>query len=361
MKKVRVWQSGREIRNWTYLVIGQDRIEMALNEAVAGFARFLRNDMGVNISVSPTPAAGHKTSDGSFVDLKRRFEAFAKSKVQFVLVLLPSKDASLYNDVKKVGDVHTGIATVCVQQSMISKSRGQAGYFANVGLKVNLKFGGVNHRVEDKTQLVSKTMFVGYDVTHPTNLPSGASENAPSLVGLVSSTDEHLGQWPAVAWEQKSRSEKVGDDKGSDDKDNKLKKEDDNMFVENFKGRIKLWQVKNGRLPENIIIFRDGVSEGQFSMVINDELPHIRAACRALYPANGKQPPITLIVSVKRHQTRFYPTDRNHIHDRSKSPKEGTIVDRGVTNVRHWDFFLQAHASLQGTFTQTWLCILCIP
>jgi hypothetical protein len=53
-------------------------------------------------------------------------------------------------------------------------------------------------------------------------------------------------------------------------------------------------------------------------------------------------------VSVKRHQTRFYPTDRDHIHPRSKSPKEGTIVDRGVTNVRYWDFFLQAHASLQG-------------
>ncbi|KAL1845266.1 hypothetical protein VTK73DRAFT_779 [Phialemonium thermophilum] len=37
------------------------------------------------------------------------------------------------------------------------------------------------------------------------------------------------------------------------------------------------------------------------------------------------------------------------MHARSKSPKEGTVVDRGVTNVRYWDFFLQAHASLQGT------------
>ncbi|KAH6617949.1 ribonuclease H-like domain-containing protein [Chaetomium sp. MPI-SDFR-AT-0129] len=355
MKKVRVWQKGDEIKNWTYLVIHEQtgRLDMSPQEAVASFGRFLRNDMGVNMNMSPTPAAGYKTSDGSSADLKKRFEAFAKSKIQFVLVLLPSKDATLYNDVKKVGDVHTGIATVCVQQSMITKGKGQQGYFANVGLKVNLKFGGANHRVQDKTQLVSKTMFVGYDVTHPTNLPSGASDNAPSLVGLVSSLDENLAQWPAVAWEQKSRSEKVGDDKGKgsgDNDNNNLKKEDDNLFVENFKGRIRLWQRNNaGRLPDNIIIFRDGVSEGQFSMVINDELPHIRAACRAVYAANVKPPPITLIVSVKRHQTRFYPTDRNHMHPRSKSPKEGTIVDRGVTNVRHWDFFLQAHASLQGT------------
>jgi hypothetical protein len=27
----------------------------------------------------------------------------------------------------------------------------------------------------------------------------------------------------------------------------------------------------------------------------------------------------------------------------------GTIVDRGVTEARNWDFFLQAHAAIQGT------------
>ncbi len=30
-------------------------------------------------------------------------------------------------------------------------------------------------------------------------------------------------------------------------------------------------------------------------------------------------------------------TDPDHIHHRSKSLKEGTVVDRGVTNVRYWD------------------------
>lgn len=30
-------------------------------------------------------------------------------------------------------------------------------------------------------------------------------------------------------------------------------------------------------------------------------------------------------------------------------PKPGTVVDRGVTEARNWDFFLQSHAAIQGT------------
>ena len=35
--------------------------------------------------------------------------------------------------------------------------------------------------------------------------------------------------------------------------------------------------------------------------------------------------------------------------DRSGNTKPGTVVDRGVTEGKTWDFFLQAHAALQGT------------
>jgi len=124
----------------------------------------------------------------------------------------------------------------------------------------------------------------------------------------------------------------------------------DEKLIEAFKRRLRLWWDKNNKqLPQNILIYRDGVSEGQFKTVLDQELPHIRKACQDVYGTKFKQPRMTIVVSVKRHQTRFYPTDPNHIHQKSKSPKEGTVVDRGVTNVRYWDFFLQAHASLQGT------------
>jgi hypothetical protein len=122
----------------------------------------------------------------------------------------------------------------------------------------------------------------------------------------------------------------------------------DDKLVGALKRRLQHWCKKNKKHPENILIYRDGVSEGQFMTVLEQELPHIRQACREVCK-HSSQPRITILVSVKRHQTRFYPTNGRYIHNKSLSPKEGTVVDRGVTNVRYWDFFLQAHASPQGT------------
>jgi eukaryotic translation initiation factor 2C len=41
-----------------------------------------------------------------------------------------------------------------------------------------------------------------------------------------------------------------------------------------LKSRLRLWATKNkGTYPENILICRDGVSEGQYEIVLDQELP----------------------------------------------------------------------------------------
>ncbi|KAK4229434.1 ribonuclease H-like domain-containing protein [Podospora fimiseda] len=333
MRGVKVVKPGKPIK-WTCMEISRRNPRADQVKATAiEFVKFMANT-GINISRDPinVPVAYARQFDDK--ELTRIFQGYANLKTvpDLVIVFLGDQNAQVYNRVKRIGDVDFGIHTQCVQFDKIEKR--QAGYFANVGLKVNLKFGGNNHKLKDEHPLIKggKTMVVGYDVTHPTNLAPGVGDTAPSLVGLVASIDTVLNQWPGVAWQNPPRQEVL-----------------DEKLVDHFKSRLVLWRNNNqGRLPDNILIYRDGVSEGQFSMVIEKELPHIRRACQETYPGN-KQPRITVAVSVKRHQTRFYPTDPNHIHFRSKSPKEGTIVDRGVTSVRYWDFYLQAHASLQGT------------
>ena len=44
------------------------------------------------------------------------------------------------------------------------------------------------------------------------------------------------------------------------------------------------------------------------------------------------------------------------------NPKSGTVVDRGVTMEKGWDFFLQAHAALTGTVSIHFImsCLACI-
>jgi eukaryotic translation initiation factor 2C len=117
--------------------------------------------------------------------------------------------------------------------------------------------------------------------------------------------------------------------------------------------RLSLWKTrgKHASLPESLLIYRDGVSEGQYDIVIDTELPLIRKACADVYPATDTKkglPKITIIIVGKRHHTRFYPTKEADA-DRSGNPKNGTCVDRGVTEPRNWDFFIQAHTAIQGT------------
>ena len=340
MRSVKVAKSGSPIKTWTYIYSrGSEYRADEIRQTVHDFGTFLANNMGVNINRQPVPPRGVAAIFGQESEMSKAFQTIRnlQAQPQFILVVLPERSTVNYNIVKKVADVDFGVASTCVVEDKFLSKKGQPAFFANVGLKVNLKFNGVNHQLKDEIGLIrsGKTMVVGYDVTHPTNLPAGTNKDGlPSVVGLVASVDKDLAQWPAVAWNNPGGVEVLGDE-----------------LIEKFGSRLQLWQNRNKALPENVVIFRDGVSEGQFKIVLEQELPYIREACRRRYPSGPvRKPRITLVVSVKRHQTRFYPTDPDHIHRRSKSPKEGTVVDRGVTNARYWDFFLQAHASLQGNY-----------
>lgn len=338
MRDVKVAKSGRHISKWTWInvefsdrpsdpsiVLGamKDWVTFMRRMGIAMEERPIMYNFGPTVSVPR-----HSPLDA----LRARFKMLQQGSPQFVFVVLPGKktDSNVYNAVKFLGDVEFGYPTVCVLQANIIKKQPQ--YFANVALKVNLKAGGINHKLSNDVNIIKdgKTMVVGYDVTHPTNLGRN-TEGLPSLVGMVSSIDQDLAQWPATAWSQAGKLEML-----------------DVTLRQRFAGRLKLWSRHNkGQLPQNIIIFRDGVSEGQFEQVLDKELPLIREACATTYPANQK-PKISIIVSVKRHQTRFYPTDPSHM-TKSRNIKNGTVVDRGVTQATIWDFFLTAHQALQGT------------
>jgi eukaryotic translation initiation factor 2C len=81
--------------------------------------------------------------------------------------------------------------------------------------------------------------------------------------------------------------------------------------------------------------------QGQFSIVVEEELPLIRSACRKFDTAQGRyNPKLTIVICGKRHHTRFYPTDAANA-DHNGNPKAGTVVDRGVTAIYNFDFFLQ--------------------
>ena len=305
----------------------------SLQSTVANFHRVLQ-EMDIT-AVAPTPGTRIQIDGPDDIKIEDALKMAPGDLRQprLMLVILPIAHTELYNRIKHIGDVKIGVHTICVVGSKFAKEQPQ--YFANVALKFNLKLGGINQLI-DNTRLgvvnEDKTMVIGIDVTHPS---PGSASNAPSVAGMVASVDKLLGQWPADIRIQESRKEMVSD------------------LGSMLKSRLVLWKTmgKHQAFPENLLVFRDGVSEGQYETVLNTELPLLREACAELYPPSDTRkgvPYITFLIVGKRHHTRFYPTTVNDA-DRSSNTKNGTVVDRGVTESRNWDFFMQAHTAIQGT------------
>lgn len=255
------------------------------------------------------------------------------------------------------------------------------GFFINVLHKFNLKLGGINHRLEKKELdiIPDKTMVVGIDVAHPA---LGSIENSPSVVSMVASINSLYAHWPGNVRLQLSRQEiqKLRRQCLEKEQETLPDGQEDMISSSNIASlmhdRLMLYHKNNNTFPGNILIYRDGkfsnalsaeyaltlpsppgVSEGQYQAVLDLELRPIQKVCENLYGTEAAAPPapkITLIIVGKRHHTRFYPTNREHADTKHESgklcnPLNGTLVRRGITMVRGWDFYLQAHCALKGT------------
>ncbi|KFG77806.1 Piwi-like domain-containing protein [Metarhizium anisopliae] len=203
---------------------------------------------GLDIEVNPHNADAQ-------VDIAIRCFATSQNPPQLLLVILPASDnVALYNRVKFACHVEAGLINVCVVGSKFAKV--DEHYYANVGLKVNLKLRGQNYYIDGSQVGIlgeGKTMLVGIHVTHPS---PGSSQNAPSVAGIVASVDKQLAQWPAELRIQAAQQEMVS---GLDDL---------------LKSRLVLCRKHNPSYPENILVCRDGVSEGEYRRVLDQEEPH---------------------------------------------------------------------------------------
>ncbi|KAJ5085318.1 hypothetical protein N7532_010089 [Penicillium argentinense] len=315
MKQIKFTKPGR-VTNWSYFVLSDRRNPWSPQMAHQQAIRFAGELCKMGISIE-APKKGVVLRDRpSRSELENAVVKLQKDygRLDLVLGVMSGKDTTTYNSIKQVCDVICGVKNVNVQAAKLESDRGYDQYCANsMGL-----FGDGN------------TMLVGMDVTHPS---PGSAKSAPSVASIVASVDKDLAQWPAEIVVQKAGQEIIDNLK--------------TMLI----SRLKLWATHNeNQYPENIVVYRDGVSEGQYNLVIDKELPQLKEACKTLYPeplqAKGL-PRMAIIIVAKRHNTRFYPTDINR-SDRS-NPQPGTVVDRGVSEARHWDFYLQAHSALQGT------------
>ncbi|KAL2341500.1 hypothetical protein Fmac_009440 [Flemingia macrophylla] len=245
-----------------------------------------------------------------------------------LLLCVMAKKSPGYKYLKWISETKLGIVTQCCLST--SANEGEDKFYTNLALKINAKLGGSNVELSNGLPYCDgegHVMFLGADVNHP-----GYNDTrSPSIAAVVATVN-----WPAAnryaarVCPQFNRSEKILN------------------FGEVCLDLVACYRRMNGVGPERIVIFRDGVSEYQFDMVLNEELLDLKRVFQRV----NYFPTITLIVAQKRHQTRFFPEGWRG-GSSSGNILPGTIVDTKVTHPFEFDFYLCSYYGNLGTSKPT--------
>ncbi|XP_070494487.1 protein argonaute-2 [Chironomus tepperi] len=318
--------TGVEIRVWAIACFAPQRT--VREDALRNFTQQLQkisNDAGMPIIGQPCfckYATGPDQVEPMFRYLKNSF-----NQLQLVVVVLPGKTPVYVTEVKRVGDTVLGMATQCVQAKNVNKTSPQT--LSNLCLKINVKLGGINSILVPSIRpkvFNEPVIFLGADVTHP---PAGDNKK-PSIAAVVGSMDAHPSRYAATVRVQQHRQEMI--------------QELSSMVRELL---VMFYKSTGGYKPHRIILYRDGVSEGQFPHILQHELTAIREACIKLEA--DYRPGITFIVVQKRHHTRLFCADKKEQSGKSGNIPAGTTVDVGITHPTEFDFYLCSHQGIQGT------------
>ncbi|TYG72081.1 hypothetical protein ES288_D05G451400v1 [Gossypium darwinii] len=236
-------------------------------------------------------------------------------ELDLLIAILPDNNGSLYGDLKRICETDIGIVSQCCLSKYVLDIKGP--YLTNVALKINVKVGGSNTALAAAIPSVSdrRTIIFGADVTHP----SPGEDSSPSIAAVVASQDwPEITKYAALVCTQAHRKEVIQD-------------------------LYKTWQDPVRGIVSGGMI-KDGVSEGQFSHVLSEELDDIRKE-------PNYKPTITFIVVQKRHHTRLFAKNHNDrkFADLKGNILPGTVVDSDVCHPTEFDFYLCSHAGIMGT------------
>ncbi|KAF2278534.1 Piwi-domain-containing protein [Westerdykella ornata] len=256
---------------------------------------------------------------------------YFNSRPMLMVFIVNDRNAEVYRRIKKSCDCRFGVPSQILQSKHVISNSPQ--YISNVCMKVNAKLGGCTAIAKSVTipkiapQSVGKpTMVIGADVSHPA--PGAGSNEKASFAAITVSADTTYTRYWAQCQTNGSRVEMV--------------------TTQNIKDHLgdmaKMWmqRVGQGRPPQRVLYIRDGVSEGQYAAVLEEEVRDMKN----VFAAIGVQvPQFTVVIAGKRHHIRFFPQQG----DRNGNPLPGTLVETGCTHPFEFDFYLCAHVAIKGT------------
>lgn len=248
---------------------------------------------------------------------------------QLIMCVVSNDRADRYSAIKKKCCVDRAIPTQVIKARTITPKGGNPRTLMSVATKViiqlNCKLGGIPWIVKNP---LSSVMVVGFDVCHD---PKDKSKSYGALVATMYAAGKSPEPRFFSSIEPHARGEELS-----------------SFISTNIVKALRSYQKEFGAgvLPRRIIVYRDGVGEGQLSQVVKHEVSAIKGRLADVYANNPDfKVQLTIVVVSKRINSRLFQGGRN--------PPPGTIVDDIITLPERSDFYLISQTVRQGTVSPT--------
>jgi eukaryotic translation initiation factor 2C len=288
--------------------------------------------MGGEVTGSPVVKPLNEDIGSSVKKLYDEIASRCKGEPQLMIFIVPDKDSWVYLRIKKSADCRYGTPSQVLQAAHCISNKPQ--YHANVLMKVNAKLGGITARAVPKTKgssLRPGSMIIGADVTHPM-----MGVWTPSLAAMSVSANSTATRFMGGCETNGDRVEIIRE---------KVIEYILHPLVAEWKAT-----VGDGKAPEYVYYFRDGVSSPEYQRILQEEVPSIRFAIAHACGTPVWRGKMCVVVANKRDHLRAFPDPKNRASsDPNGAPLPGTLIDRDVTSPHDWDFLLYTHIALQGT------------
>ncbi|XP_046667762.1 piwi-like protein Siwi [Homalodisca vitripennis] len=241
-------------------------------------------------------------------------QAISQLNPQLILVVLLNQKADRYSAIKKKTLVDRAVPTQVVLAKNLNK-KSVMSIATKVAIQMNCKIGGAPWSV---TMPLNGLMVVGFDVCHD------AKSKGKSCGAMVASLNKAMTRYFSAV-----SNHPVGEELSND-------------LALNVVKALHCYKKYNNTLPSHIIIYRDGVGDGQIPYVFSHEVQHVARAVHEIYGGPVK---LAVVLVTKKINTRLFHNAQN--------PRPGTIVDDVITLPERYDFFIVSQFVNQGTVSPT--------
>ncbi|KAJ8686462.1 hypothetical protein QAD02_022256 [Eretmocerus hayati] len=268
-------------------------------------------DMPVTFELSDDSAASYAS---------KLEEIKANMNPMLIFCVVSNNRMDRYSAIKKKCCVDRPVPTqVVVAKTLNAKS--VMSVATKVAIQMNCKIGGVAWTVSIP---LTGLMVVGFDVCHDTN------QKNKDFGAMVASIDVNFGRYYSAVSSHTS-----GEELSSD-------------LSVNLCKALDQFKRYNNALPKRIVIYRDGVGDGQIPYVVKHEVTQLKAKLETVYD-NPEDIKLAYIIVTKKINTRLFCGDPRN----SQNPPPGTVVDDVITDPSKYDFFIVSQHVTQGTVSPT--------